>query len=1061
MSAILLNDPNALDLPKSTISKVELQGFKSALKKYINDIQNAIDNKENEEHLKNIINSFLLLQFYSDNKYTINTDGNVDSAIKQEGELRAIIETKTPHNKAEMLSVLNINRKALWEAIYYYLERTVDISKSKPGQLPDSEIRRLIVTDGIHWFVFDSEEIYSVVKHKLINIFFKYKNNKLSFANDSAAFYELIHQELDEQNANSELKYIYFDICECYKKSSMLTALYKVLSDNFLLKIDNNIPREARSLNSRFYHELLYIMGLREVEKDNRQVIERDPVIENSLTDQVYNDMRERDLFVDEIDEKAFELVLIWINRLLFIKLFEGQLISFNSNSYEYRILTKEKIGSFEDLNKLFFDVLGKKERDDSEFHLKFNEIPYLNSSLFEVEDAEREINTIRSLKNAAVQRKSDSVLGKKAPVKIPVLDYIIDFLNSYNFSSFDDETDESKEIIDSAVLGWFFEKLNGYKDGAFFTPDVITDYLAKEAVEAAVITAVNKEMNWKCSELVDIKNEINGREDRKRINDIINSLKVCDPSVGSGHFLVSVLNRMIVVKKQLGVLFKHNSDELLKEYDVKIENHILTIQDGDGRAFSYNRSNNESREVQETIFNEKRTIIENCLFGVDINPKAVHICRLRLWIELLKNAYYKNSVMDTLPNIDINIKSGNSLIYQIGFEDGKKIEFKKSDLSEAELKSTLRSLKNLIKQYYSVDDKSKKKAIRKDIMLLRDNLISINSQLSLFKEEQEKRNIYFGSEEWLFDFPHLIDEDLNFRGFDIVIGNPPYIQFQKMSDAYKYQKTSHKFSTFTKTGDIYCLFYELALRLLKKGGIMAYITSNKWMRAGYGELLRKFLAQNTNPTHLIDFAGEKVFGSATVDVNIYICRKEKNQHLTRSCIIKESEWRKNLSDYFEHNAVKNSFSGSQSWVILSSVEQSIKQKIEAVGTPLKEWDIRINYGIKTGLNDAFIISRAKKDELIAADPKSAKIIRPILRGRDIQRYRFDFADQWIIATFPSLNYNIDDYPAIKQYLLSIGKERLEQTGKTYIINGEKVNARKKTNNKWFETQDSISYSVE
>ena len=167
------------------------------------------------------------------------------------------------------------------------------------------------------------------------------------------------------------------------------------------------------------------------------------------------------------------------------------------------------------------------------------------------------------------------------------------------------------------------------------------------------------------------------------------------------------------------------------------------------------------------------------------------------------------------------------------------------------------------------------------------------------------------------------------------------------------------------------------------------------------------------------------------------------------------------MSDYFEHNAVKNSFSGSQSWVILSSVEQSIKQKIEAVGTPLKEWDIRINYGIKTGLNDAFIISRAKKDELIAADPKSAKIIRPILRGRDIQRYRFDFADQWIIATFPSLNYNIDDYPAIKQYLLSIGKERLEQTGKTYIINGEKVNARKKTNNKWFETQDSISYSVE
>ncbi len=1023
MSAISLNDTKALSLPKTTISKEKIQSFKTAIQKYINEIQNAIDNKENEEHLKNIINSFLLLNFYSDSKYTINTDGNVDSAIKQDGKLLAIIEAKTPYNKAEMLSETNINRKALWEAIYYYLERTVDISKSKPEPFADSEIRRLIVTDGIHWFLFDSEEIYNAVKNKLIGIFFKYKNNKLSFTKDNAAFYEIIHQELDEQNVTSELKYIYFDISECCKKSNMLTALYRVLSDSFLIKADNNIPRDTRSLNSRFYHELLYIMGLREVEKDNKQVIERDPTIENSLTDQVHHDMHERDLFADEIDEKAFELVLIWVNRLLFIKLFEGQLISFNSNSYEYRILTKEKIGSFDDLNKLFFDILGKKEREETEFDLRFKEIPYLNSSLFEVEDAERKICTIHSLKNNAMKKKSDSVLGKKAPDKIPVLDYIMDFLNSYNFSSVDDESEESKEIIDPAVLGWFFEKLNGYKDGAFFTPDVITDYLAKEAVEAAVVSAVNKEMNWKCKDLIEIKNEINGQDDKKRINGIINSLKICDPSVGSGHFLVSVLNRMIVVKKQLGVLFKHNSDELLKEYDIKLKDHVLTILDGDGKPFSYDRSNNESREVQETIFNEKRTIIENCLFGVDINPKAVLICRLRLWIELLKNAYYKNGVMDTLPNIDINIKSGNSLIYQVGFESGKRLNIGKTGLNEADVKSTLNSLKNFIKEYYSADDKNKKKEIRKSIKQLRTNLTSINSQQSLFKEDQEKKNIYFGAEEWLLDFPHLIDENLNFRGFDIVIGNPPYIQFQKMGEAYKYQKAVHKYSTFTKTGDIYCLFYELALRLLKDDGVLAYITSNKWMRAGYGELLREFLAKNTNPTHLIDFAGEKVFGAATVDVNIYICRKRKNQRATRACIIKGSEWRNNLSDYFEQSAVENSFSGSQSWVILSSVEQSIKRKIEAIGTPLKEWDVRINYGIKTGLNDAFIISGEKKDELIAADPKSAEIIRPILRGRDIRRYGIDFADLWIINTHNGIKeqgippININEYPAIKAFL--------------------------------------------
>ena len=139
-------------------------------------------------------------------------------------------------------------------------------------------------------------------------------------------------------------------------------------------------------------------------------------------------------------------------------------------------------------------------------------------------------------------------------------------------------------------------------------------------------------------------------------------------------------------------------------------------------------------------------------------------------------------------------------------------------------------------------------------------------------------------------------------------------------------------------------------------------------------------------------------------------------------------------------------------------MEQSIKKKINSIGTPLSEWDIQINYGIKTGLNEAFIISGTKKDELIAEDPKSAEIIRPILRGRDIKRYEYTFADLWLIATFPSRKYDIDDYPAIKNYLLTYGMERLEQTGKTYNINGQAVKARKKTSNKWFETQDSIKY---
>ena len=305
----------------------------------------------------------------------------------------------------------------------------------------------------------------------------------------------------------------------------------------------------------------------------------------------------------------------------------------------------------------------------------------------------------------------------------------------------------------------------------------------------------------------------------------------------------------------------------------------------------------------------------------------------------------------------------------------------------------------------------------------------------------------------WQLYFPKVFKEN---GGFDIVIGNPPYVQLQVMhEEADKLQHIG--FKTYERTGDIYCLFYEQGYNLLSKNGFLCFITSNKWMRANYGKSLRDFFVKNTNPVQLLDFAGNKIFENATVDVNILLFGKSENKRKTKACIA-DSNCRKNISDFFQQNKSEMDFKVGDSWVVLSPIEQSIKRKIEAVGTPLKNWDIQINYGIKTGYNDAFIISGEKKDELIKEDPKSAEIIRPILRGRDIKRYGYDFADLWLIATFPSRKYDIENYPAVKKHLLSFGIERLEQTGKTHIINGEKIKARKKTNNKWFETQDSIAY---
>ena len=293
-----------------------------------------------------------------------------------------------------------------------------------------------------------------------------------------------------------------------------------------------------------------------------------------------------------------------------------------------------------------------------------------------------------------------------------------------------------------------------------------------------------------------------------------------------------------------------------------------------------------------------------------------------------------------------------------------------------------------------------------------------------------------------------------------------PYIQLQNNSGelAKKYEFSGYK--TFARTGDIYCLFYERGWQLLKNDGHLCYITSNKWMRAGYGEKTREFFANRTNPMLLIDFAGVKIFESATVDTNILLFSKSNNLHKT-VCAVTNKQNKdsvKNLSDFVQQQNSICEFATSDSWVILSPIEQSIKKKIEAVGTPLKDWDINIYRGVLTGCNEAFIIDSEKRDEILAncqtedERKRTEELIRPILRGRDIKRYGYDWANLYLIATFPSRHYDIEKYPSVKQYLLSFGIERLEQTGKTHTVNGEKVKARKKTNNKWFETQDSISY---
>lgn len=1097
--------------------------FKAQLSNYYKQISSI----DTEEKLKGDLMDFLKFTFYSQN-YKVSPNGDIDCAIhlgvNVTDPVGVIIEVKKPTNATEMITKENLNRKALQELLLYYL-RERHIKKN-------IQLKQLIVTNVYEYFVFDAHEFERIFysNKKLIKRFEEFNDGALT-SEKTDFFYKEIAADFIA-NVLDQITYTWFDIRK-YKQfldtgnDKRIIELFKFFSPEHLLK--KRFQNDSNSLNTKFYSELLYIIGLEEVvEKDSkkhiitrRKEVERNQasLLENTITildsEDWLDNVKDRYSFGKNRQEQLFGVALAltigWANRILFLKLLEAQLVKYHKGDQSYAFMRPSVIPDYDELNKLFFQVLAKRITDRSEsINTKYGKVPYLNSSLFEISPLERQTIRISSLDNSELPLFNGTVLkdGQKPRYdKLPTLRYLLEFLDAYDFSSEGSEEvqEQAKTLINASVLGLIFEKINGHRDGSVFTPGAVTMYMSREAIQQTVVRRFNEDMGWSCKDYEALKNK--DIEDYVQANAVIDSLRICDPAVGSGHFLVSVLNEVIYTKYDLGILIDGSGKRIKKQdYSIDIENDELLISDEDGNPVSYIPGNQESQRIQETLFNEKRKIIENCLFGVDINPNAVNICRLRLWIELLKNAYYTKesdyTELETLPNIDINIKVGNSLLHRFNLGQDISEILRKSGISISAYRKAVSDYKNAHskEEKHDLEDylRQIKGNLRTQIGLKDPKVVSLNKlnadldnllapQLfEISKKERAQRDkqakdlqakiakiqaevdeikdnkIFVGAFEWRIEFPEVLNEDGRFVGFDCVIGNPPYIQLQKMgTDADTLQKMNYE--TYERTGDIYCLFYEMGMKLLKPGALLSFITSNKWMRASYGEPLRKYFSERQDVIGLIDFAGYKVFDSATVDVNILTAATRTPSGCTKACSINKDEFDiTKLSDYVQTHAVSSSFSSSESWPILSEIERSIKEKIEAVGTPLKDWDIQ--NGIKTGFNDAFIIDSVKRNEILSAcqteeeRQRTAEIIRPILRGRDIKRYSYVFAEQYLIATFPAKQYDIDDYPALKDYLLAIGIERLEQTGEEHIINGERVKARKRTNNKWFETQDSISY---
>ncbi len=575
-----------------------------------------------------------------------------------------------------------------------------------------------------------------------------------------------------------------------------------------------------------------------------------------------------------------------------------------------------------------------------------------------------------------------------------------------------------------------------------------------------------------------------------------------------SGHFLVSALNVMLSIYDELNLF-----DE---EFYLEVQNDEILITGRKGEFIEYKRPStpkDKAHLIQQELFHTKKDIIENNLFGVDINPNSCEITKLRLWIELLKHSFYKSfddenyHDLKTLPNIDINIKCGNSLVSY--FETGKSLshypnikerinkykrivkDYKegfytdKSHINQG-IKNLKISFKNFCfadkfkKEMKGFNDKCEKysKKYGNFLAINDENLkFFVSANLTLFDFDEKEATKEFANLkkeydnifnlesnhpfEWRFEFPEILDDDGNFKGFDLIIGNPPYIRQEELKELKPHLAKNYK--VYKGTSDIYTYFYELGFNVLKENGILSFITSNKYTRAGYGEALREFLLKNTCILKYIDLNGIKVFDSATVDTSILSFEKIKIKENTFKYLSLNNELLKNYD--FEISAIKEFLNISQnslskeSFAFNDESTNALKTKIEKLGTPLKDWHgLNINYGIKTGLNEAFIITTEKKDEILAnckdedEKERTAKLIRKMLRGRDIKRYSYEWAGLWVIGTFPSLKLDIEQYPALKQYLSQF-LPRIEQSGEK--------GCRKKTSNKWFETQDNIAYYEE
>ncbi|ECC1005709.1 class I SAM-dependent DNA methyltransferase, partial [Campylobacter coli] len=1058
---------------KKPILEAELNEFIKALKDYKTSLENNLKNNEDSLVANALSKFFENLHFECEIKSIHKGNSGMDLALKKDKQIQVIVEAKLPHSK-EFFSQSKPNCKALHECILYYLRERKALNSS---------LKHIIITDFYRFYIFKAdlfEELFNKNKY-FKEAFENFESKNSLFKGNTDEFYKECEKLLSSEKYldsitrkdlfdEPSLKGVFIDIkpiLEQEKPSfSKLKPLFKIFHKDFLLSEFN--PNDANSLNNAFYKELLYILGLYESKQNSKLIIAKS---EESKEEQgtFYTAINSK--LKEENFETILKLLILWLNRILFLKLIESNLVRFNDDK-NLKFLNFKKIPDFDKLSELFFEVLAKEKstRKKSEFAY----LPYLNSSLFEKQSIENtlEISSLSNdlklfyYKNTVL--KDDKCKAKKGQVGL--LEYLFEFLDSFDFGSDDEQSEilSQKELISSSVLGNVFEKLNGYKEGSFYTPSFITSYMCKESITKVVLDKFNAQFDLDAKDISELRKSLR-KEDKKAQKELLNSIKICDPAVGSGYFLVSALNVMLSIYDELNLF-----DE---EFYLEVQNDEILITNHKGEFIEYKRPStpkDKAHLIQQELFHTKKDIIENNLFGVDINPNSCEITKLRLWIELLKHSFYQSfddenyHDLKTLPNIDINIKCGNSLVSY--FETGKSLShypnikermskykrivkdykegfYTDKNLITKEIKNLQESFKNFclkdkfnkeIKQLtnganeYSKkygdfladehhDEKFKSFFSKNMFEFSFDEKVAIKEFANLKKEYDNIFNLESNHPfEWRFEFPEILDDDGNFKGFDLIIGNPPYIKENDNKDLFTNTK---KLRTYQGKMDIWYHFVGRGFDILKNNGYLAFIATNNWVTNSGAKKLRNIVLEESQILSLVDFSSFMVFDSASIQTMIMQFQKikpPKNYEFHFAKITTQTPIYEDVINLLKNEKTQNNEILSINLTPKKFIDKTLNftksdyeelfNKIQKYGKFYLE-ESEVAQGIVPAIDEAFVI----KDKNVFSKNEQC-FIKEYYTGLSGKFYS-SFTDKYLIY-LSNKNYsgNLDDLPNLKQH---------------------------------------------